>query len=188
MRCEVCGQEIREQPFYRIIEGGRMTVCGQCSKFGSGDWDPRQVNVSQNQRRPAQPRRLRNDLEAAEELELIDNYGELIRKSRQKKKLSVEDFAKKINEKESVVKKMEKEEMNPPAKLIKKIENSVVKKMEKEEMNPPAKLIKKIENALNIMILERGEAPSRVQISTKATAGRTLGDIMKLTQKDEDKE
>jgi len=165
MRCEVCGQEIREQPFYRIIEGGRMTVCGQCSKFGSGDWDPRQVNVSQNQRRPAQPRRLRNDLEAAEELELIDNYGELIRKSRQKKKLSVEDFAKKINEKESVV-----------------------KKMEKEEMNPPAKLIKKIENALNIMILERGEAPSRVQISTKATAGRTLGDIMKLTQKDEDKE
>lgn len=165
MRCEVCGQEIRGQPFYRIIEGGRMTVCGQCSKFGSGDWDPRQVNVSQNQRRPAQPRRLRNDLEAAEELELIDNYGELIRKSRQKKKLSVEDFAKKINEKESVV-----------------------KKMEKEEMNPPAKLIKKIENTLNIMILERGEAPSRVQISTKATTGRTLGDIMKLTQKDEDKE
>jgi len=164
MRCEVCGQEIRGQPFYRIIEGGRMTVCGQCSKFGSGDWDPRQVNVSQNQRRPAQPRRLRNDLEAAEELELIDNYGELIRKSRQKKKLSVEDFAKKINEKESVV-----------------------KKMEKEEMNPPAKLIKKIENTLNITILERGEAPSRVQISTKATAGRTLGDIMKLTQKDEDK-
>jgi len=142
-----------------------MTVCGQCSKFGSGDWDPRQVNVSQNQRRPAQPRRLRNDLEAAEELELIDNYGELIRKSRQKKKLSVEDFAKKINEKESVV-----------------------KKMEKEEMNPPAKLIKKIENTLNITILERGEAPSRVQISTKATTGRSLGDIMKLTQKDDDKE
>lgn len=165
MRCEVCGQEIRGQPFYRIIEGGRMTVCGQCSKFGSGDWDPRQVNVSQNQRRPAQPRRLRNDLEAAEELELIDNYGELIRKSRQKKKLSVEDFAKKINEKESVV-----------------------KKMEKEEMNPPAKLIKKIENTLNITILERGEAPSRVQISTKATTGRSLGDIMKLTQKDDDKE
>ena len=163
MRCEVCGQEIRGQPFYRIIEGGRMTVCGQCSKFGSGDWDPRQVNVSQNQRRPAQPRRLRNDLEAAEELELIDNYGELIRKSRQKKKLSVEDFAKKINEKESVV-----------------------KKMEKEEMNPPAKLIKKIENTLNIRILERGEAPSRVQISTKATSGRTLGDIMKLSQKDKD--
>jgi len=165
MRCEVCGQEIRGQPFYRIIEGGRMTVCGRCSRFGSGDWDPRQVNISQHQRRPTQPRRLRNDLEAAEELELIDNYGEIIRKRRQKMKLSVEEFAKKINEKESVV-----------------------KKMEKEEMNPPSKLIKKIENTLNIKILERGEAPSRVQISTRASSGRTLGDIMKLTQKDEDKE
>lgn len=163
MRCEVCGEEIRGQPFYRIIEGGRMTVCGRCSKFGSGDWDPRQVNISHSQRRPAQPRRLRNDLEAAEELELIENYGELIRKSRQKMKLSVEDYAKLINEKESVV-----------------------KKLEREEVNPASKLIKKIENTLSIRILERGEAPSRVQISTKATSGRTLGDIMKLSQKDKD--
>lgn len=165
MRCEVCGQEIRGQPFYRIIEGGRMTVCGRCSKFGSGDWDPRQVNRISIQSRPVQPRRARSDLEAAEELELIENYGELIRKSRQKMKLSVEDFANKINEKESVV-----------------------KKLEQEDINPDSKLIKKVENTLNIRILEVVDATPEVKFSKQASSSRTLADIMKLTQKDEEKE
>ena len=40
MRCEVCGREILGQPYYKVIEGGKMTVCSRCAQFGARDWDP----------------------------------------------------------------------------------------------------------------------------------------------------
>jgi len=68
MRCEVCGREIRGQPFRRIIEGARMTVCAQCARFGTADWTP--------SRPQPRRRRPRNEVEAAESLELVEGYGE----------------------------------------------------------------------------------------------------------------
>lgn len=166
MRCEVCGTEIRGQPHYRIIEGGRMTVCGRCAKFGSADWDPTQVRArTRSSRRgiPA-PRRPRSEVEAAEYLELVEDFGQKIKKARQKMGMTVEDFAKKIGEKESVI-----------------------KKLEKEELSPDIKLVRKIRNALNIEILVEG-APASVPVAARPSTGRTLGDIMKLSRKPEEKE
>jgi putative transcription factor len=162
MRCEVCGTEIRGQPYHRIIERGRMTVCGRCAKFGSGDWDPRRPQL--RQRQPSTPRHPRSDVEAAEVLEPVEDYGAKIRKERQKRKISVEDFARMISEKESVV-----------------------KKLEKEELNPDRKLARKIKNALNIDILEVG-APTSVPTRTRPTGGRTLGDLLKLSNDSNDDE
>ncbi|MCW3978350.1 MAG: multiprotein bridging factor aMBF1 [Candidatus Bathyarchaeota archaeon] len=161
MRCEVCGSEIREQPYYRIIEGGRMTVCGRCARFGSADWDPNRVQIRTRSR--PQPRRPRSEVEAAETLELVEDYGEKIRKARQKRRLSVEDFARMISEKESVV-----------------------KKLEREELNPDRKLVRKIRNALNIDILEVGE-PTPAPVSGRPATARTLGDIYKQSQKPDEK-
>ncbi len=165
MRCEVCGAEIKGQPYYRIIEGGRMTVCGRCAKYGSSDWDPSVTQVRQGNR-PASPRRPRSEFEAAETQELVENYGEKIRKARQAKKLTVEDFARMIREKESVV-----------------------KNLEREELNPDSKLVRKIRNALSIEILERGEtASASMQVASKPAGGRTFGDLMKLTQKSDEED
>ncbi len=161
MRCEVCGSEIRGQPYYRIIEGGRMTVCGRCARFGSADWDPNRVQMRTRGRPP--PRRPRSEVEAAETLELVEDYGEKIRKARQKRRLTVEDFARMISEKESVV-----------------------KKLEREELNPDRKLVRKIRNALNVDILEVGE-PTRAPVSGRPATARTLGDIYKQSQKPEEK-
>lgn len=160
MRCEVCGSEIRGQPYHRIIEGGRMTVCGRCARFGSSDWDPNRIQMRPQSRPP--PRRPRNEVEAAETLELVEDYGEKIRKARQKRRLTVEDFARMISEKESVV-----------------------KKLERGELNPDGKLVRKIRNALNIDIMEVGE-PTRAPAAGRKTTARTLGDIMKLSQKPEE--
>ncbi|UCD45137.1 MAG: TIGR00270 family protein [Candidatus Bathyarchaeota archaeon] len=163
MRCEVCGAEIRGDPYYRIIEGGRMTVCGRCAKFGSTDWDPNRVLP--RVRRPPAPRRPRNEVEAAESLEPVEDYGAKIRKARQRMKLTVEDFARMIREKESVV-----------------------KNLEKEELTPDRKLATKIRNALNVDILEVGEqtaAPARA----RPTGARTFADLIKqATAKDEEEE
>ncbi len=57
-----------------------------------------------------------------EETILIDNYGKKIIETRKKINLTREEFAKKINEKESVIRRVESEEMRPNDKLIEKIE------------------------------------------------------------------
>lgn len=162
MRCEVCGAEIRGEPYYRIIEGGRMTVCGRCARFGTTDWDPSRPQVRRTTARPA-PRRPRNELEAAEVMELVEDYGIKIKKARQKKGLSVEDFARMINEKESVV-----------------------KNLEREEFTPDSKLVRKIKNTLQVDLLEAPEAVTRTQVASRPTSGRTFGDLLKATDKSED--
>ena len=164
MRCEVCGAEIRGEPYYRIIEGGRMTVCGRCARFGTTDWDPSRPQVRRTSVRPA-PRRPRNELEAAEVMELVADYGIMIKKARQKKGLSVEDFARMINEKESVV-----------------------KNLEREEFTPDPKLVRKIRNTLHVELFEAPEMGTRTQVTSRPTSGRTLGDLLKEAEKTRDDE
>lgn len=159
MRCEVCGREIRGEPYYRIIEGGRLTVCSQCSKFSDQEWDPRvpKARKSPTRRRSAQPKpRRRSDIEAAENLELVEGYGMVIKKARQKKGMSVEDFAKKISEKESVV-----------------------KKLEKEDINPPLNLVRKVQHELGVNLLEEAETSSG-PVLTRPMGPRTFGDLIKI--------
>ncbi len=113
--------------------------------------------TSPTRRRSAQPSpRRRSDIDAAESLELVEGYGMLIKKARQRRSLSVEDFSKKIREKESVV-----------------------KKLEKENMNPPMNLVRKIQNALGISILEEA-AKSSGSVLSRPMGPRTLGDMIKI--------
>jgi len=167
MRCEVCGREIRGEPYYRVIEGGKLTVCSQCSKFSKQEWDPKvpQARKTPTRRRSAQPKSYkRSDIEAVESLELVEDYGMVIKKARQKMGLTVEDFAKKINEKESVI-----------------------KKLEKEDLNPPLDLIRKVQKALKINILEEADT-STGKVLTRPLGPRTLGDLIKIKKLKEEEE
>ena len=80
----------------------------------------------------------------------------IIKKARQKQGLSVEDFAKKISEKESVV-----------------------KKLEKENMNPPMNLVRKVQRELGVKILEEAES-GKGSVLTRPMGPRTLGDMIKI--------
>ena len=157
MHCDVCGAEIGGQPYRRIIEGGKMTVCSRCASFGSVEWNPN-LPRERPRGRPA-PRRPRSEVEAVETLGMVDDYGAKIRKARQRMGMTVEDFARKINEKESVI-----------------------KKLEKEELNPDRKLIQKLTGALKIELLEVGDAPAAAPVARRSSTGRTLGEIWKQSQ------
>jgi putative transcription factor len=138
-----------------------MTVCGRCASFGTQEW-----TLNQRRDRPkrrATTRTPRSEVEAAETLETIEDYGTKIRKTRQKAGISIEELARKIREKESVI-----------------------KKLEKEELNPNRNLARKIKNALGLNILEVGET-SVTSPTKKPATGRTLGDIWKLSQTKEEK-
>ena len=150
MRCEVCGREIRGPPFRRVIESARMMVCEQCASFGEEEWSPtkpRQV--------PAEKPR-RSEFESLERVQLAANYGEMIREARQRANLTVEALAKKLGEKESVV-----------------------KNLEKEELAPTEDIVRKIRNVLKINLLVPTE-PASVPKASKPTWDRALGDMIKL--------
>lgn len=74
----------------------------------------------------------------------VDNYGKLIIETREKKKLTRKEFARKINEKLSVIKRVESEEMEPDDALTKKIERFLEIKLRKpyEEKSIGKKQIK----------------------------------------------
>ena len=152
MRCEVCGREIRGQSYRRIIEGARMTVCGQCARFGNAEWTPTTRRTPRSGRRPVP----RSEVEAVERLELVEDYGEKIRKARQRLRMTVEDLGKRIGEKESVI-----------------------KKLEKEEFAPDRGLVRKLRNALKIDLLV-AEEPSPMPVAAGPSRGRTLGDLIRL--------
>jgi putative transcription factor len=165
MRCEVCGREILGQPQRRIIEGAKLTVCPRCASFGTQEWSNNKPTPKDTERSNVPLRTDRNvstrpprrdDVESLEQTSFVENYGVLIRKSRQKLGLTEKDLAMKMQEKESVV-----------------------KKLEKEEFTPDIKLIQKIKQILGVNIIEKAEA-SKVQILTKPINARTLGDLIKI--------
>jgi len=170
MRCEVCGREILGPPQRRIIEGAKLTVCPRCAQFGKSDWVPNRpapvktLGRAQSTPLPTPRPRIRNDVESVEQLELVEDYGAQIRKARQKLGLSEKDLANKMQEKESVV-----------------------KNLEKQELTPDNKLIAKIRKYLSIDIVEHIDA-SKAKILAKPTGAKTIGDMIRLdTEKSDEK-
>jgi putative transcription factor len=99
---------------------------------------------------------MRNDVESVESLELVEDYGAQIRKARQKLGLSEKDLAKKMQEKESIV-----------------------KNLEKQEFTPDHRLISKIRKYLGLDIIEHVDA-SKSQILAKPMGAKTIGDMLKM--------
>jgi len=114
VRCEVCGREIRGPPYRRIIEGAKMTVCEQCSRFGSEEWTYRPVASP-----PRPPRR--DEVESAESLTPVEGYGRRIREAREKLGLDPEKLGRAIGEKTSTLKRFEREELVPDQAVAQKI-------------------------------------------------------------------
>lgn len=98
------------------IEGAVIEVCERCSKFGTKVDVPNPIDYT-----PIKRTIKITDLDNSN-LELVPEYGKLIVKVRESKGLSRYDFAKRLNEKESVIKRLEEEEFEPAEDLIKRIE------------------------------------------------------------------
>jgi len=114
MDCEVCGRQ--DAKLKAIIEQTEFTVCDNCARFGK-------VVSGSQQRRVIPKKPVFQREKPAEPVErIIPNYGEIIKLAREKLSLSQEDFAKRINEKISLVHKVETNSYEPPIDIAKKIE------------------------------------------------------------------
>lgn len=131
MQCEVCGRRIVGKPYKAIIEGARLVVCSDCATLGSISWElktpkpakpvvklqkplKRKLKVSAKRQFPLEPT-----------LEVVDDFGTRIRQAREAQGLSHEDLGRKLNEKVSVLKKLESHKMRPDNKLAEKLQRAL---------------------------------------------------------------
>ena len=99
------------------IEGAVIEVCERCSKFGT------KADVSKTISYTPIKNTIKLSALDSVDFELMSEYGKLIAKVRESKGLTRYDFAKRINEKESVVKRLEDQEFEPAEELVRKIED-----------------------------------------------------------------
>ncbi len=129
MQCDVCGCDIKGKPYHVIIEGAKLTVCAKCARLGSAEWKPEEETMRFTPKLTRQIRPRRTGMKwkdvIPEEITVIENYGSIIRRARQSLGLSQEDLGRRINEKASVIKKLEGEKIMPDERLARKIEHAL---------------------------------------------------------------
>ena len=122
INCDLCGK-VDERLNRVLIEGIELNVCSACSKFGK---------VLAPVHRPSpkeQHKQFQKQMQAQEKEEkvelLVENYADIIKKRRESIGLTQKDFANKINEKESIIHKIETGAFEPQLALAKKLEKAL---------------------------------------------------------------
>jgi len=133
LRCEICGRKIHGTPRHIFIEGAKLVVCQICAKFGSeipAPQTPRKILTKKAIKGPK--RAIRKDVRRVsrltffeEDYELVENFGEKVKKAREKLGWKQEDLAREIKEKESIIRKIETMEITPSLNIIKKLEKTL---------------------------------------------------------------
>ncbi len=117
MECEICGRSVESIAKVRI-EGAVMQVCDRCARYG----ERVEARVRPISRAPT----LRYDYGGGplpgEELEFVESFSAIIRDARESKGLKQEELGKLINERASVITRIEGGKMKPDLELAKKLE------------------------------------------------------------------
>lgn len=155
MQCEICGKN--EETMYKTnIEGSIMNVCVGCRSLGK----------VMHEVRPETRKEQKIQKKAAEQKTVIekviiekikDNYPSIIRREREKRGMTQEEFSKMLNEKESLM-----------------------HHLESGKTPPSLSLAKKLEKALRITLIEQYEEKHET-IKTN-TGELTLGDFIKIKE------
>jgi len=136
MLCEMCGKEVPQTSRVRL-EHSVLSLCPDCAHFGTPvDPVPNPPSAEPGARTPFRPgvvatrstgtrRRLeeRDLYQEIGELELAADWNKRIRVAREALQWTPEVLGKKLNEKKSVVLKIESGSFRPPDALVRKIEH-----------------------------------------------------------------
>lgn len=145
--CEMCGKQ--DKLFRTMVEGAEMKLCKDCSRFGKVLAAPKIVIKKESPKAKQESK--------PEIIEVIvPDYGKIVKEKREKLGLKQEDLAKKINEKESIIHKIEAGAFEP----------SII-------------LAKKLEGFLKIKLIEIGYEES-VMAGREKAGPVTIGDVIKI--------
>lgn len=173
--CEMCGTEIYGRTIEIKIEGAVLAVCGSCAKHGKRvNSRPKKITGPTAQVRavskPKSPTpRTTSSTPYRGSMgggtgELVSDYTERIRLARQKMKLTQKEVS-----------------------IQTKISTAVLQSIEIGKVRPTDDLRKRIEKFFNIKLTEEVVRPSAQEMK-KGTHIQTLGDIVVIKKKSEEKE
>ena len=144
--CDMCGRQ--ESLVTADVEGVEMKVCQNCSRFGTVRKRADAMRVSQKK------------MHTEPAFRLAGNYASLLRQAREKQGLSQEDFARFLQEKESIV-----------------------SKWEQGRMQPSVEVARRLEKILGVSLVMEDVEQSFEKEKSARTDGFTLGDFMKVRKK-----
>ena len=151
MRCDLCGKDA--ELYTTLIEGTELQVCINCSQFGK---------VLKRVAAPVAEIKT-GRLVAEEGPEIIElvvaHYPSLVKQAREKAGLKQEELAQKLNEKESII-----------------------QKVETGHYQPSMKLARKLEKFLHITLVEETKIEKQKQSASSSAKGFTIGDLLKKRQ------
>ncbi|MBA2861646.1 multiprotein bridging factor aMBF1 [Methanococcus maripaludis] len=125
MQCELCGKEVKDIIKTRV-EGVEMNVCEACAKFGMSpkgySRKPKAVFKTEIKEKPV--KRPRKDM--FDNLKtLVEDYGSLVKEAREKKNMTLEELSRAVGIKESLIHKIERNEIEPEEKYVKILEKAL---------------------------------------------------------------
>jgi len=165
MQCEVCGRKIIGKQHKAIIEGAIMLVCSECMHYGSRSWEAETPSPKPKPMPAPKPRLVSPPVPSVQKtvqeaaLELIEDYPKRIRQAREKLGWTHEDLGRKINERVSLLKKIETGKMTPTQSLAEKLQHVLRIKL----LAPAAEV----------------KVPQKALAAAKARQEITLGDLIK---------
>lgn len=115
--CPLCGKKTDRLTKVEL-EGAVIEACDECAKLG------KRVEVRVHRHYPGY-----GDMGSGADIvaasagtELVADYGSRVSKAREEVGLTREDLAKRINEQESVLRRVERQELEPDKSLTRKLE------------------------------------------------------------------
>lgn len=173
LNCDICGRQIDGKPNRVVIEGARMMACESCARLGKPYEEPRGPPPTKPgaTAKPMPivvpritPTRLADGRAPREvrELDIADNYPQIIQKGRRKHDLTQEELAMKVKE-----------------------HLSIIQKIELGKMAPDIRLAKALEHVLRVKLLVPTSEPPLPKPSTTPTKEITLADVARIRKKEE---
>lgn len=138
LNCDICGRDIGGQAFKIEVEGAKMLVCHVCQKLGK-PYEEERMPPSQPQHQarspsvanaPTLPGKKKIELPTEmDQIDLVEDIPQRVRKYRTKLGLSQEDLAKRVKEKLSVIQKIETGKITPDIRLCRELEHELKVKL-----------------------------------------------------------
>jgi putative transcription factor len=118
MNCEICGREIGGAAVSVKIEGSLMRTCRTCAKLGDRVYEKSPKHLIKSATTHQRTYSIRKE----KVLDVVDDCARIVRENREKMSLTQDQLGQKINEKGSVISRIESGHMMPDIKIAKKLE------------------------------------------------------------------
>jgi putative transcription factor len=172
LNCDICGRQIYGKPNRIVVEGAIMSACQSCASLGTPYQERKPAPVVRTvatvrakplvSLHPVPPRPADRQIpREIQELDLTDNYPQIIQKARRKHELSQEELAMKVKER-----------------------LSIIQKIELGKMVPDTRLARTLEHVLRVKLLVPRSEPPAPKLSSGATKEITLADVARIRKRE----